>query len=86
MFASKPLFSAVVIIGWHKSQPAIREPNLSATMPQEYRDGISKSLHSQAGAGRERQLRYNAAGRLSEKLDGEWLSRDRALYYLALKP
>lgn len=59
-------------------------PNIS--MPQEYRDGISKSLHSQAGAGRERQLRYNAAGRLSEKLDGAWLSRDRVLYYLALKP
>ena len=55
-------------------------------MPQEYRNGISKSLHSQAGAGRERQLRYNAAGRLSEKLDGEWLSRDGVLYHLALKP
>ena len=50
-------------------------PNIS--MPQEYRDGIFKSLHSQAGAGRERQLRYNAAGRLSEKLDGAWLSHDR---------
>lgn len=55
-------------------------------MPQEYRDGIFKSLHSQAGAGRERQLRYNAAGRPSEKLDGEWLSRDGVSYYEALKP
>ena len=29
---------------------------------------------------------YSAAGRPSEKLDGEWLSRDRVSYYEALKP